>query len=64
MENPKPTEQEQELQGTERHRAEEAMRGGSQHEELPLDGTNDDGENDDRENDAEESDPAAEDTGG
>jgi hypothetical protein len=63
MENPKPTEQEQELQGTERHRAEEAMRGGSQHEELPLDGTNEDGENE-AEDDAEESDPAPEDTGG
>lgn len=36
MENPEPSEREQELQGTERHQAEEEMRGGAQSEDLPL----------------------------
>jgi hypothetical protein len=42
VENPKPTETEQELQGTERHRDEEGMRGGAQDEDLPLRGDEDD----------------------
>jgi diacylglycerol kinase family enzyme len=37
VENPKPTETEQELQGTERHSDEDDMRGVGQDDELPLD---------------------------
>ena len=44
MENPKPTEEEQELQGSERHQAEEAMRGGAQSDELPIDEAGPDGD--------------------
>jgi hypothetical protein len=36
MENPEPTETEQELQGTQRHQDEEAMRGVGQDDDLPV----------------------------
>ena len=36
MENPEPTETEQELQGTERHQDEENMRGVGQDDDLPV----------------------------
>jgi hypothetical protein len=35
-ENPEPTETERELEGTERHQAEEDMRGGAQDDDLPI----------------------------
>jgi len=37
MENPEPTETEQELQGTQRHRDEDDMRGVGQDDDLPVD---------------------------
>lgn len=36
MENPEPTETEQELQGTQRHRDEDDMRGVGQDDDLPV----------------------------
>jgi len=44
MENPEPTEPEQELQGTQRHRDEEDMRGVGQDDDLPVDDREDDEE--------------------
>jgi len=44
MENPEPTEPEQELQGTRRHRDEEDMRGVGQDDDLPVDDREDDEE--------------------
>jgi hypothetical protein len=44
MDNPKPTEREQELAQTERQQDEEDMRGPAQDDDLPVDGDPGDGD--------------------